>query len=61
MGPHQAAYAARLIGAPKVIPGHFGTFPILRGTPEELRIGLEGSNIEVVALEPGGSTVIRKR
>jgi L-ascorbate metabolism protein UlaG (beta-lactamase superfamily) len=60
MGPHQAAYAARLIGAPKVIPGHFGTFPILRGTPEELRIGLEGSNIEVVALEPGGSTVIRK-
>lgn len=60
MGPHQAAYAARLIGAPTVIPGHFGTFPILRGTPDELRTGLEGTDIEVVALTPGGSTVISK-
>lgn len=58
MGPHQAAFAAQLIGAPRVIPGHFGTFPVLRGTPDELRAGLQGANIEVVALDPGGSTQI---
>ncbi len=58
MGPQQAAYAARLIGAPRVIPGHFGTFPILRGTPAELRAELAATSIEVVELEPGGSTEI---
>lgn len=58
MGPQQAAYAARLIGAPRVIPGHFGTFPILRGTPAELRSELGGTSIEVVALEPGESAEI---
>ena len=26
MGPRQAAYAARLIGAPEIVPGHYGTF-----------------------------------
>jgi L-ascorbate metabolism protein UlaG (beta-lactamase superfamily) len=61
MGPDQAAYAAKLIGARKVIPEHFGSFPILRGTPEELRAELTGSEIEVVALEPGGSTTISPR
>jgi L-ascorbate metabolism protein UlaG (beta-lactamase superfamily) len=61
MGPDQAAYAAKLIGARTVIPEHFGTFPILRGTPEELRAGLTGSDIEVVALDPGGSTTISPR
>jgi L-ascorbate metabolism protein UlaG (beta-lactamase superfamily) len=60
MGPRQAAYAARLIGAPRVIPGHFGTFPILHGTPEELRSELGSSSIEVVALEPGESAEITR-
>ena len=58
MGPRMAAYAAKLIGARKVIPGHFGTFPILRGTPEALREQLGSVDIEVIALEPGGSTEI---
>lgn len=58
MGPQQAAHAARLIGAPRVIPEHFGTFPILSGTPGELQQALAGQNIEVIALEPGGSTTI---
>jgi L-ascorbate metabolism protein UlaG (beta-lactamase superfamily) len=57
MGPKQAAYAARLIGARQVIPEHFGTFPILKGTPEELRQQLSTQDIEVVALEPGESRV----
>lgn len=55
MGPKQAAYAARLIGAPQVIPEHYGTFPILTGTPQELRQELSSRDIEVVALEPGQS------
>lgn len=55
MGPKQAAYAARLIGARQVIPEHYGTFPILTGTPEELRQELSTHDIEVVALEPGQS------
>lgn len=58
MDPRQAAYAARLIGAPRVIPQHFGTFPILAGTPAELQQQLMSHNIEVVALEPGGSTTV---
>lgn len=57
MGPKQASYAARLIGARQVIPEHYGTFPILTGTPEELQQQLSSQNIEVVTLEPGQSKV----
>jgi len=60
MGPKQAAYAAKLIGARQVIPEHYGTFPILAGTPGELRQELSSQNIEVVALDPGSSTTVRK-
>lgn len=60
MGPKQAAYAARLINAPRVIPEHYGTFPILKGTPAELQQELSSRNIEVIALEPGGSTTISR-
>ena len=61
MGPLQAAYAAKLIGAPRVIPGHFGTFPLLRGTPDQLRAELGDAQIEVIALKPGGSVEISGR
>lgn len=53
MGPDHAARAARMLGASTVVPIHFGTFPILAGTPEELQAALEGSDIEVAALEIG--------
>ena len=36
MGPEEAAVAAELVGAPRVIPSHYGTFPLLTGTPEAL-------------------------
>ena len=39
-----------MIGASIVIPVHYGTFPALVGTPEELR---EHTHAAVVALEPG--------
>ena len=50
MGPRDAARALDLIGAPTVIPVHYGTFPILVGTPEELQ---QHTSAAVVALEPG--------
>ena len=37
MGPREAAYAAQLLKVPAILPIHYGTFPLLTGTPEELR------------------------
>jgi L-ascorbate metabolism protein UlaG (beta-lactamase superfamily) len=53
MGPREAAVACKLLGVPKVIPMHFGTFPPLVGRPEQLQELIPA--VEVVALEPGGS------
>lgn len=53
MGPREAAKAARLLGAGKIIPMHFGTFPALTGTPAALAGLLAGSGMEVVELTPG--------
>lgn len=52
MDPRQAAHAARLLGARTVVPMHFGTFPILAGTPEELRSHL-GDAAEAAPLTIG--------
>ena len=53
MDPAQAARAARLLGVQTVVPVHFGTFPLLAGTPDELATALSGSGVEVRALVPG--------
>jgi L-ascorbate metabolism protein UlaG (beta-lactamase superfamily) len=34
MGPKRAADAVKLVGPSTVIPMHYGTFPVLTGTPE---------------------------
>ena len=52
MGPEEAAVAAELVGAPRVIPSHYGTFPILTGTPDALR-ALLPAGMELLAPEPG--------
>lgn len=54
MGPRGAAIAARLLDARHVVPIHFGTFPILRGTVAALRdaLGAEWAD-RVVAPKPG--------
>jgi L-ascorbate metabolism protein UlaG (beta-lactamase superfamily) len=52
MGPRQAAHAVRLLGVKQVISGHFGTFPVLAGTPETLR-ALVPSTVEVPDMTPG--------
>lgn len=57
MDPHQAARACRYVGVRKVIPIHWGTFPALTGTPDQLEKALSdlGVTCEVVALDPGQS------
>ena len=54
MGPAGAAHAVRLLGATRVLCGHFGTFPALDGTPAELR-RLVGEGVEIPDLSPGDS------
>jgi len=53
MSPVEAALACRLLQPAKVVPMHFGTFPPLVGTPDQLRERLAGQNIEVWPLQPG--------
>lgn len=53
MGPDTAALAAEYVGCKKVVPMHYGTFPVLTGTPEQLRQHLRGKPIEVLAIKPG--------
>jgi L-ascorbate metabolism protein UlaG (beta-lactamase superfamily) len=55
MAPKSAALAAKYLAVKTVLPIHYGTFPVLTGTPEELRKHLEGSGIEVKAISPGES------
>ncbi|MEO9175313.1 MAG: metal-dependent hydrolase, partial [Gaiellales bacterium] len=59
MGPFQAAHACRLLNIPAIVPGHWGTFPLLTGTPAALRdelakLGLS-DRVTVHDLEPGGT------
>jgi len=53
MGPREAALACKLLKAGRVIPMHFGTFPLLTGRPEGLRALVEAVETEVWELEPG--------
>ena len=53
MGPREAALACRLLGASKVIPMHYATFPILTGRPDELAELTKDIGTEVIALQPG--------
>lgn len=57
MDPVQAARACRFLGVRRVIPIHWGTFPVLTGTPQKLvkALGDQGVNCEVIALKPGES------
>jgi L-ascorbate metabolism protein UlaG (beta-lactamase superfamily) len=56
MGPREAAYAIRLLGVKHVIPMHYGTFPVLTGTPEALRAECADiAGLEIHALKPGES------
>jgi L-ascorbate metabolism protein UlaG (beta-lactamase superfamily) len=56
MGPREAGYAIRFLGVKHAIPMHYATFPVLTGTPEELRAQTKDvSGLEIHALKPGES------
>ena len=52
MGPREAALAVRFLQPQAVLPLHFGTFPPLKGTPEEL-MALVDANVEIIRCSPG--------
>ena len=52
MGPKEAAVASRLLAPQVILPLHFGTFPQLTGTPEELDALVE-PGVKVVSWKPG--------
>jgi L-ascorbate metabolism protein UlaG (beta-lactamase superfamily) len=54
MGPEEAAVAMELLGAARCVPCHWGTFPLLTGTPGELR-ELAPAGVEIIDVEPGGT------
>ena len=51
MGPKEAAVALELLGNPRCIPSHWGTFGLLTGTPDELASLAPDATVE--RLEPG--------
>ena len=52
MGPREAAVALELLGVARCVPCHYGTFPILTGTPEQLR-KLAPAGVEILSPAPG--------
>ncbi len=54
MGPREAALAVKFLAPKLILPLHFGTFPPLTGTPEQLA-ALIDPEIKVARLQPGQS------
>lgn len=52
MGPQQAAKAVEFLGATHVVPTHFGSFPMLSGTPDAFE-ALLPDTVRVEHLTPG--------
>ena len=52
MGPEEAAVALELLGSKRCVPCHYGTFPLLTGTPEALR-SMAPAGVEIVEQKPG--------
>ncbi len=54
MGPREAAKAIELIDVDRVVPVHYGTFPVLTGTPDALKAELDSERAETVEdVDPG--------
>jgi L-ascorbate metabolism protein UlaG (beta-lactamase superfamily) len=52
MGPEEAALALELLGNPRCVPCHWGTFGLLTGTPDALA---ELTSAQVEKIDPGDS------
>ncbi|HEX4897570.1 MAG TPA: metal-dependent hydrolase [Candidatus Limnocylindrales bacterium] len=60
MGPLEAALAVEYLGVRDVLPIHYGTYPLLAGTPGELRSELASRGLaEVTVHEPNPGDTIR--
>jgi L-ascorbate metabolism protein UlaG (beta-lactamase superfamily) len=53
MDPVAAAKACEFLGVRQVVPMHWGTFPLLTGTPAMLKAALGTRGVEVLELKPG--------
>ena len=53
MDPVQAARACEFLGVRQVVPMHWGTFPLLTGTPAMLKSLVEPKGVQVLELKPG--------
>lgn len=54
MSPLEASYAIRLLGVKKIVPMHYGTFPVLTGTPDMLReLTKDINGLEILDIKPG--------
>ena len=53
MDPAAAAKACELLGVRQVVPMHYGTFPALTGSPDELKRLVGPLGIDVLVLKPG--------
>lgn len=53
MSPREASYACELLRPQAVVPMHFGTFPLLTGTPAELKRMAADLDVEIIELRPG--------
>jgi L-ascorbate metabolism protein UlaG (beta-lactamase superfamily) len=53
MGPEGASRASALLGVKQVVPMHWGTFPLLSGTPAALKALVEPRGVQVLELRPG--------
>lgn len=56
MDPRQAALALELLGAKRCVPCHYGTMPVLTGTPDQLRELASG--VEVLGVDPGETATV---
>src|SRR5687768_12989512 len=53
MDPTAAAKACEFLGVRQVVPMHWGTFPLLTGTPAMLKDALGSRDVQVLELKPG--------
>lgn len=53
MSPHEASFALRFLQPKYCIPMHYGTFPPLTGTPDQLREKVKDLDVQILAMKPG--------
>jgi L-ascorbate metabolism protein UlaG (beta-lactamase superfamily) len=55
MDPQRAALAVQFVKPDHVIPMHFGTYPVLAGTPDQFRAALKKRHLadKLIVMKPG--------